>query len=76
MSQFPESALRRKDHVQSAPGARVEMKVLTRRLRAWSARRSLALPSLNDLLDDIAAVCEERGMSEHGCVLPGPSEDK
>jgi hypothetical protein len=51
-----------RDHVQSAPGARVEMKVLTRGLRTWSARRSLTLPSLNDLLDDIAAVCEERGL--------------
>ena len=51
------------DHVQSAPEARVEMKALTRGIRAWSSSRGLALPGLNELLDDIAAVCQERGIN-------------
>src|SRR5215471_13706993 len=52
-----------KDHVQSAPGDRVEMKALTRDFRAWATSRGLALPELSDLLDDIAATCQERGIN-------------
>src|SRR5262252_11099282 len=51
------------DHVQSAPGARVEMKALTRDIRAWGSRRGLVLPGINELLDDIAAICQERGIN-------------
>jgi hypothetical protein len=49
-----------RDHVQSSPGARVEMKKLTRDIRGWGSRRGLDLPGLNELLDDIARLCQER----------------
>jgi len=52
-----------KDHVQSAPGDRVEMKPLTRDIRAWATSRGLALPELSELLNDIAATCQERGIN-------------
>ena len=51
------------DHVQSAPGARVEMKVLTRDIRALASIRGVVLPGINELLDDIAAICEERAIA-------------
>jgi hypothetical protein len=52
-----------RDHVQSTPGARVEVKALTRDLRTWGAGRDLVLPGIEDLLDDIAAICQERGIA-------------
>jgi hypothetical protein len=51
------------DHVQSAPGARVEMKALTRDIRALASIRGVVLPGISGLLDDIAAVCQERGIA-------------
>jgi hypothetical protein len=48
------------NHVQSAPGARVEMKALTRDIRAWASSRGLDLPGIDQLLEDIATVCQER----------------
>jgi len=50
------------DHVQSAPGARVEMKALTRDIRAWASSRGLDLPGISELLDEIAFVCQENGI--------------
>jgi hypothetical protein len=51
-----------RDHVQSAPGARVEMKTLTRDIRAWGSRQGLDLPGIYELLDDIAQLCQERSI--------------
>jgi hypothetical protein len=51
-----------KDHVQPAPGARVEMKALTRDIRAWGSTRGVVLPGISELLDKIASVCKERGI--------------
>jgi hypothetical protein len=50
------------DHVQSAPGARVEMKTLTRDIRALASSRGAVLPGISELLDDIATVCQEMGI--------------
>ena len=50
------------DHVQSAPGARVEMKALTRDIRALASSRGVVLPRISELLDDIATVCQEMGI--------------
>jgi hypothetical protein len=50
------------DHVQSTPGARVEMKALTRDIRALASIRGVALPGISELLDDIATICQERGI--------------
>jgi hypothetical protein len=50
------------DHVQSAPGASVEMKALTRDIRVWASSRGLDLPGIDELLDHIAEVCQYRGI--------------
>jgi hypothetical protein len=50
------------DHVQYAPRARVEMKALTRDIRAWGSSRGMDLPGVSELLDEIATVCQERGI--------------
>jgi hypothetical protein len=51
-----------KDHVQSVPGTRVEMKALTRGIRAWGSSRGMDLPGMSELLDDIATICQEMGI--------------
>ena len=50
------------DYVHTAPGARVEVKSITRDIRAWSSAHDLVLPETGALLDEIAAVCRERGI--------------
>ena len=51
------------DYVQSAPGARVEMKALTRDIRALASSRGVLLPGISELLDDIETTCQERGIN-------------
>jgi hypothetical protein len=51
-----------RDHIQPAPEDRVEMKTLTRDIRAWGSRQGLDLPGINELLDDIAQLCQERSI--------------
>src|SRR5262249_23984301 len=51
------------DYVKSAPGARVEMKALTRDIRALASSRGVLLPGIIELLDDIETTCQERGIN-------------
>ena len=38
------------------------MKALTRGIRALASIQGVVLPGISELLDDIAAVCQERGI--------------
>jgi hypothetical protein len=58
------------DHVQSAPGARVEMKALTRDIRTLASSRGVVLPGISKLLDDIETTCQERGI----CIEVGDDQ--
>jgi len=50
------------DCVQSEPRGRADMKSLTRDIRVWASNHRVALPAMSELLDEIAAVCRERGI--------------
>jgi hypothetical protein len=61
-SDSPQTRAFFKDRVQPSPGGRVEMKAITRDIRALASTQGVALRGIGELLDDIATICQEMGI--------------